>query len=161
MFFGVTMQNSLKWCFSLKDGLKFTEPNENLAKSYLDEAKSSLKRAEKDLNDGDLLWATVVIYYADYYSLYSFLQKIGIKCENHFCSILTVSYMLGDEKTKIINQHKDRRIDAQYYMKIGKEEDVKQMLKEAKIFVSGFDELVSNLSKKEIESYRTKLRKVR
>lgn len=153
------MQNSLKWCFRLKDGLKFTEPNENLAKSYLEEAKSSLKRAEKDLNDGDLLWATVVIYYADYYSLYSFLQKIGIKCENHFCSILAVSHILGDEKAKIINQHKDRRIDAQYYIKIGKEEDIKQMLKESKIFISMFDELVSNTSKKEIESYRIKLKR--
>ncbi len=57
----MNMQNSMKWCSGLKDGFKMMEPDETLAKSYLGEAKSSLKRAEKDLADGDLLWTTVVI----------------------------------------------------------------------------------------------------
>lgn len=86
------MEKKIKWCFGLKDGLKIVEPNENLSKSYIQESKSSLSRAEKDFKDDDLLWATVVIYYAEYYSLYSFLQRIGIKCENHFCSILAVTF---------------------------------------------------------------------
>ncbi len=147
----------LKWCFKLKKGLKIVEPNENLSKSYLKEAKLSLKRAEKNFEDGDLLWATVIIYYADYYALYSFLQRIGIKCENHFCSILAVTNFLGKEKTKIINQHKDKRIDAQYYMKVDKDERVKEMIQEAKTFVSEFDDFISNLTEKEIEDYRGKL----
>ena len=70
----------LRWCFKLKDGLKIVEPNERLSKSYLEQAKSSLFRAEKDLNDNDFLWATVATYYAEYYALYSFLQRISIKC---------------------------------------------------------------------------------
>ena len=149
------MENKkLRWCFGLKDGLKIVEPNEGLAKSYLEEAKSSLERAEKNLKDNDLLWTTVVIYYAEYYALYSFLQRIGVKCENHFCSILVAAYLLGEDKTQIINQHKNKRIDAQYYIKIGKEEQVKQMLQEAKIFVSMFDELVSNLNEEELNFYR-------
>ena len=101
--------NNLKWCFGLKDGLRILGPNERLAKSYLEEAKSSLERAEKNFKDGDLLWATVVIYYAEHYALYSFLQRIGIKCENHFCSILATTAILGEEKTRIINQHKNIR----------------------------------------------------
>mgnify|MGYP001568106353 FL=1 len=113
------MENKkLSWCFRLKDGLRMAEPNERLAKSYLEQAKSSLLRAEKDLNDKDLLWSTVAIYYAEYYALYSFLQRIGVKCENHACSILTVTLLLGEDKTKTINQHKSKRIDAQYYVKI-------------------------------------------
>lgn len=149
------MENKkLKWCFKIKDGLRMAEPNERLSKSYLEQAKSSLLRAEKDLNDGDLLWATVAIYYAEYYALYSFLQKIGIKCENHSCSITAVSLLLGEERTKVINEHKNRRIDAQYYMKVGQEAKVKSMLQEAKCFISVFDELVSNLSEKNIYSYR-------
>ena len=67
----------LEWCFRLKDGLKIVEPNEMLARSYLEESKSSLARAEKNFKDKDLLWTTVVIYYAEYYALYSFLQRIG------------------------------------------------------------------------------------
>jgi len=144
----------LNWCFKLKDGLKIVEPNERLSKSYLEQAKSSLLRAEKDFNDNDLLWATVTIYYAEYYALYSFLQRIGVKCENHACSILAVTLLLGEDKTKTINQHKDKRIDAQYYMKVDQENKVKIMLQEAKIFVSIFDELVSNVNEVNINTYR-------
>ncbi|HII30116.1 hypothetical protein AUJ69_02975 [Candidatus Woesearchaeota archaeon CG1_02_47_18] len=151
----------LKWCFGIKGGLKILEPNERLARSYLNEAKQSLERAEKNFNDGDLLWATVVIYYAEYYALYSFLQRIGVKCENHACSILAASFILGSEKTQTINKHKDKRIDAQYYMRVDKEEKVKQTLREAKIFVALFDDLVSNIGEEEINSYRASLKKVR
>ena len=153
------MQDKLKWCFGIKDGLKIVEPSERLAKSYLEEAKSSLERAEKNFNDGDLLWTTVVIYYAEYYALYSFLQRIGIKCRNHSCSILATTSLLGKDKTKIINKHKDKRIDAQYYMRIGKEDEIKLMIQEAKIFVAMFDNL--NLTEDEINSYRTELNKIK
>jgi len=146
--------NKLEWCFKIKEGLKITQPNERLSNSYLEEAKSSLLRAEKNFQEEDFLWTTVVIYYAEYYSLYSFLQRIGIKCENHSCSILAAANLLGEEKTKIINEHKGKRIDAQYYMKTGKKEQVEKMLQEAKLFVAAFDELVPNLSEKDIESYR-------
>lgn len=161
MQFGIIMENKLKWCFKLKDGLKIAEPNDTLAGSYIEEAKSSLERAEKNFNDKDLLWTTVVIYYAEYYALYSFLQKIGVKCENHFCSILMTTHLLGEEKTKTINQHKDRRIDAQYYMRIGKKEEVEKMLQEAKVFVSMFDNFISSLISDEVDSYRNSLKKIK
>ena len=152
------MENKkLKWCLKIKDGLRIVKPNERLSKSYLEQSKSSLLRAKKDFEDKDLLWTTVAIYYAEYYALYSFLQKIGIKCENHSCSILTISFLLGEDKTKIINKHKDKRIDAQYYMKVDQESKVKTMLIEAQNFISEFDEVVSNLSDKEIKEYRSKI----
>ncbi len=155
------MENKkLKWCFKIKDGLKIADPNERLSRSYLNQAKSSLLRAQKDFEDKDLLWTTVAIYYAEYYALYSFLQRIGVKCENHSCSILAVSILLGEDKTKIINEHKDKRIDAQYYMKVDQENKVKIMITEAQNFISEFDELVSNISDKEIEEYRDKISKL-
>ena len=161
MLCGAIMDKGIRWCFGLKDGLRVVEPNENLSKSYLNESKLSLRRAERDFEDGDLLWTTVVIYYADYYALYSFLQRIGIKCENHFCSILAVTFILGEEKTKIINQHKEKRIDAQYYMKTDKEGQVREMLKQAKVFVAMFDELISGLNEEDINFYRNKLSKIK
>ena len=106
------------------------------------------------MNDKDFLWATVAIYYAEYYALYSFLQKIGVKCENHACSILAVALLLGEDKTRTINQHKDKRIDAQYYMKVDQEIKIKSMLQEAKIFVSYFDEVISKLTENEISLHR-------
>jgi len=147
----------LSWCCKIKDGLKIVEPNERLSRSYLEQAKSSLLRAEKNLNDKDFLWTTVAIYYAEYYALYSFLQKIGIKCENHACSILAVGLFLGEDKIKTINQHKDKRIDAQYYMKIDQESKINAMLQEAKIFISTFDEIVSKLTESEINKHRETL----
>lgn len=155
------MENKkLKWCFKIKDGLKIVEPNERLSKLYLEQAKSSLLRAQKDFEDKDLLWTTVAIYYAEYYALYSFLQRIGVKCENHSCSILAVSFLLGEDKTKIINEHKDKRIDAQYYMKVDQENKVKIMITEAQNFISEFDELFSNLSDKEIKEYQDEISKL-
>ena len=155
------MENKkLKWCFKIKDGLKIVKPNERLSKSYLEQAKSSLLWAQKNFEDKDLLWTTVAIYYAEYYALYSFLQRIGVKCENHSCSILAVSFLLGEDKTKIINEHKDKRIDAQYYMKVDQENKVKIMITEAQNFISEFDELVSSLSDKEIKEYRDKISKL-
>ena len=147
----------LKWCLKIKDGLKLVLPNERLSKSYLEQAKSSLLRANKDFEDKDLLWTTVAIYYAEYYALYSLLQRIGVKCENHSCSILAVSILLGEDKVETINKHKDKRIDAQYYMKVDQENKVKAMLTEAQNFIAAFDELVSNLSEEEIKEYRDKI----
>jgi len=147
----------LRWCFRIKNGLKITEPNERLSKSYLEQARSSLLRANKDFKDKDFLWTTITIYYAEYYALYSFLQKIGIKSENHSCSILAASFLLKEDKIKIINEHKSKRIDAQYYIKVDQESKISSMLKESQGFISYFDELVSNISEKEIKEYRDKI----
>jgi len=149
--------HKLTWCFGIKEGLKKVEPDDDLSKSYLEQAKSSLLRAEKDLNDNDLLWSTVAIYYSEYYALYAFLRKIGFKCENHACSILAVSELLGEDNIKTINSHIGKRIDAQYYMKVDQEENVKDMLQEAKLFVSSFDNLISELSDSKINEFRDKL----
>jgi len=147
----------LTWCFKLKDGLRIVEPNRRLSKSYLEQAKASLLRAEKDLNDNDVLWATVALYYAEYYALYSFLQRIGVKCENHACSILAVSFLLGEDKTRTISEHKGKRIDALYYMRVDQKEKVRSMLQEAKGTLCEFDELVSGLSEEDVNNYRKRI----
>lgn len=59
--------------------------------------------------------------------------------------------------TLTINLHKDKRIDAQYYMKVDKKDEVNRMLQDAKIFVLTFDTLVCNVTEKEISAYRAKL----
>ena len=152
------MDHNLMWCFGLKDGLRVTQPNERLARVYLTEAASSLGRAEKNFRDGDLLWTTIVVYYAEYYALYSFLQRIGVKCGNHACSALAARFLLGADSIAILDQHRGKRIDAQYYMKVGRDDDVREMLLEAKKFVSRFDETISGLTEDEIHAHRERLR---
>lgn len=151
------MHERIKWCFGLRDGLRIAEPSERLARAYLGEAVSSLKRAEKDLADGDLLWASVVAYYADYYALYAFLRRIGVTCENHACSILAATWLLGKGQTSLIQQHKERRIDAQYHMRLGRERDVREMLAEAKVFVAAFSRLVDDIGDDDIAVFRKQL----
>ena len=145
---------SIKWCFSLKDGLKLSEPNTLLSASYMEQAKLSLLRSAKDIEDSDLLWGTVAAYYAEYYALCSFMQKIGVIGENHFCVILLASILLGEEKINKISEHKEKRIGAQYFMKIDQEINVRLMLAEAKAFVEELDKIMLNISEKDITDYR-------
>lgn len=61
------MQNkAITWCFNIKEGLKIVEPNNNLSKVYLEQAKLSVIRANKNFEDKDLLWTTITAYYAEY-----------------------------------------------------------------------------------------------
>ena len=68
-----------------------------------------------------------------------------------------MSFLLGKDKTDTINEHKDKRIDAQYYMKVDQTNKVGLMLKDAQNFISNFDEVVSNLSDKEIKEFRARI----
>jgi uncharacterized protein (UPF0332 family) len=148
---------SVKWCAKISDGIKIIGPNLNISNSFLEHAKKSLIGAHLDFKENDLLWATVKLYYAEYYSVYAFLQRIGIKCENHSCSILLAKTLLGDLLIlDLINEHRKNRIDSQYYLKIGKRDEVEQMLKSAKRIYSGFDNLLSELKDWEIKKYRKK-----
>ncbi len=148
--------DKLKWCFKKKE-IKITRPSENIASSYLQLAKSSLKSAEIMLTQRDFLWTTVMIYYAEYYALYSFLTRIGLKCENHLCSILLTKLLLGEEKVKMIEKHKEKRIDAQYYLKIGRANEIRKMLNEAKIFIISFEDIVVNLNENDLANFRQKI----
>ena len=146
----------IKWCFRIKDGIRIKKPSDEISNSYLELSKSSLKSAEIIIRQS-LLWATVMAYYAEYYALYSFLTKIGIKCENHFCSILLVKFLLGEEKVKVIEEHRQKRVSAQYYLKVGQEKEVESILREAKFFVAEFERFVTNLNEDEIKEFRQRI----
>jgi uncharacterized protein (UPF0332 family) len=151
----------LKWCFRQKDGIRIKKPSEEISDSFLSLAKTSLKGAEVMLKEKDLVWATVMIYYAEYYALYSFLTRIGIKCENHYCSILLCKHLLGQDKVSTIEQHRKRRLDAQYYLSVIPEKEIERMLKEAKFSVADFEGLINDLTDDKIESHRQLVKSVR
>jgi len=68
----------LRWCLKIKDGIRIKKPSDEIARSYLELSKSSLRSAETVLKKNDLIWSTVMIYYAEYYALYSFLLKLEL-----------------------------------------------------------------------------------
>lgn len=120
----------------------------------MEQAKSSLLRSAKDIDDNDLLWATVAAYYAEYYALCSFMQKIGVLGENHFCVILLASILLGEGSVKTISEHKEKRIGAQYFIKVDKESEVRTMLIEAELFVARLEDIMEGMSDKDINNHR-------
>ena len=154
------MERKLKWCFKIKDGAKFVKPNKIISDSFIELAKNSLKRAELILNEKDFLWTTVLTYYAEYYAISSFLSRIGIKCENHFCSILISQFLLGKEKILTIEQHREMRTDAQYYLKILDEQRIRDMLNYAKIFVAEMENMLSSMNEEKINLFRNKIKKL-
>lgn len=157
---GGIVERKIKWCFKIKDGAKITNPSKTISDSYIRLAKSTLKATETMLEKKDLLWATVMIYYAEYYALYSFLARIGIKCENHSCSILLTAHLLGSESIKRIEEDKKRRIDAQYYLRVVGKNKIKDMFNSAKMFVAEFEDTVSKISEEKTGFFRNKIKRL-
>ncbi len=145
------MQDKISWCFRIKNGLTQVEPNDDLSDSYIAQAEKALAKVNELLAEDDFVWASVRIYYSAYYSLYSFLQKIGIRSENHDCSISLGKYLIKDDFIEDIDDFKSNRIDSQYYLKIGKKEALEQLYKKAKVFYLKFKEIISET---EVGKYR-------
>lgn len=150
----------VRWCFSLKGGLKIVEPNKEVAFAYLEEAEKTLSKIKELIEEEDFVWASVRIYYCAYYALYSFLQRIGIKSENHDCSIELVRELLGEKFIRDIEQFKEERVRAQYYLKTGQKENLLKLYPAVKNFYLFFKEIVKNLSDSEAEEHLKKVREM-
>lgn len=109
--------DKIRWCLNQKKGIEFIEPNNNLREAYLikaDEALETLRTSKiKD-------WRLTIAYYVIYYSLYSLLMRIGVKCEIHLCTIEFAKRFLkryfSKEDFELIDKAFSARIDSQYYV---------------------------------------------
>ncbi len=108
---------SINWCLKQEHGLKLIEPNENMSQSYI-------KMAEESINvlpslEKSRIWTAATSYYIFYYSLYSLMLRIGVKCEIHTCSIEFMKTHLHDlyskQDIKMLELAFGVRIDLQYY----------------------------------------------
>jgi len=84
----------IKWCLNTKNGLELIEPNENLAKAYLNKSEDALRAASALHDNKD--WRISSLYYTQYFSLYAILMKIGVKCEIHSCTLAFMEFLLKD-----------------------------------------------------------------
>jgi len=105
------------WCVSKKGGIELTEANLNLADAYLKKAEDSLRTMR---NAKSKSWEIVTAYYAMYFSIYSILMRIGVKCEIHSCTIEFAKRFLGGHlgrgELELLEDSMDARVDAQYYV---------------------------------------------
>lgn len=104
----------IEWCKSQKKGIRLCPPSPIIARDYLRKADGSLAMMQSS-PPGE--WKVVGAYYACYEALYALLQKAGIICEIHDCTLALMPYF-GFEKTEIefLSWLKTQRINAQYYI---------------------------------------------
>jgi uncharacterized protein (UPF0332 family) len=155
---------SLKWCCKQKDGIKLIEPSENLSKSYMKMSENALgtMNREKEYN---LVFAISAGYYSMYYSLYSILMKIGIKCEIHSCTLKFMEKVLEDlyskEEIKTISKAFDLRNIAQYYVdKVINTKDIDFVIAQAPLFVNASKEILYKMNEKDVTTLRNKFQEL-
>lgn len=111
------MKDMLSWCAGIKNGIMPVEPNDNLACAYLKKAEDALE-AMHSVPSND--WKISTGYYALYFSLYAVLMKIGIKSENHTCTIVLMRHLLRDffapDECEILEKARQARVETQYYI---------------------------------------------
>ncbi len=142
----------------VKNGIEIVEPSKNMSDSYMGMAEESLKMIKK--NEESRIWTASTSYYTIYYSLYSLMMKIGIKCEIHQCSIEFMKHFLNfysKEDLDLIKLSFEIRNDLQYYPdKLVSNDKLDFVKKEAVNFFIKTKEILSKLSEKEIREIRKK-----
>jgi uncharacterized protein (UPF0332 family) len=110
------MKSRLQWCAGAKNGIVLIGPNNNLASAYLRKSEDAIG-AMHSVESRD--WKMSTGYYSLYFSLYSVLMKIGIKSENHVCTIEIMQDVLMDyfsmEDYDMLERARQARIESQYY----------------------------------------------
>ncbi len=149
---------TIDWCKKQAHGIKFIEPNENLAQEYIQTAEETLQIL-KIIQNKSRIWLATTKYYCEYFSIYALLMRLGIKCEIHECTIEIAQVL---EKIKVIppgysallNEDKKLRIDNQYYLKNREVKiDYQNMLE----FVLKMKDIVHKLTIEEIMRIRKEL----
>ena len=153
----------LKWCLKQSKGIRTVGPSENLVKAYVQKSRTALKSMELNAKEGIYEWALSASYYARYFAVYALLQKIGVKCEIHDCTIALFSYLLHGSippgLVKQLKQSKDERVEAQYYT--GKiDVDEQELIHSAKSFVLEIEKLIDSLNPEKIVSLQKRLREL-
>jgi uncharacterized protein (UPF0332 family) len=148
----------LKWCIKNKSGLKLIEPSEKIGKGYLSMAEESLGTLVREKNK-NVRAAVSAGYYSVYYSLYSIMQKIGVKCEIHTCSFEFMKKFLSGFYSKkecdFIELAFIARQNLQYYVDRNvNKEDIDLVLNKSYDFFVLSREIFSKLKNSEIKKIR-------
>ncbi|MBN2458772.1 hypothetical protein JXB28_00660 [Candidatus Woesearchaeota archaeon] len=151
---------SISWCKKQRKGIRLIEPNENLAKEYLETAQETLETL-KSIRNKSKVWLATTKYYCEYFAIYSLLMKLGIKSEIHECTIAVCAVLeeLGivpKGYSQKLEQDKQLRIDNQYYLK---NKEVPVNYDELLQFVLTIKDITSKLTQEEARNARERIRK--
>ena len=152
--------NQINWCLKRKNGIKIIEPNINLAMAYIIKAEESLETSRLARSKD---WKISAAYYTLYFSLYSILMRLGIKCEIHKCTIDFANEFLkkyfSHTQLCLLQEAFDARQDAQYYVNKEVKNDIYiKLLEECPFFISYCKEVLLKFNEDEIEQIRKHLK---
>lgn len=152
--------NKLRWCLGIKNGLEFVEPNENLCNAYFKKAENALAAAATLKENRE--WEISSRYYAMYFALYAILMKMGIKCENHSCTIEFMKQCLSqffDEKdVSLLQNAMKARVDVQYYTdRTIDEKQYKDIREKSALFFVLCKEVYKKLNKETVAKIRMQI----
>ena len=154
---------SLKWCCKQKDGIKLIEPSDNLSLSYMQMADNALGTMNRE-RKYNITFAISACYYSMYYSLYSVLMKLGVKCEIHSCTLEFMKELLAEfyskEDFKTISKAFDLRNIAQYYVdKVIDTKEADLIMSKAPLFVNTSKEILSRMNEGDVKKIRDSIRR--
>jgi len=152
--------DNLKWCAGKKGGLGLIEPNSNIAEAYVKKAEEALESMRINIIKD---WKISTAYYTLYFSLYSILAKIGIKCEIHSCTIEFAKRFLKDyfnkEDLDFTEDSLKARIDSQYYVnRAVPDEQYDEMISKAPEFLVKCKSVLIRLNEKKINEIRNRFK---
>ena len=153
--------DKVKWCVGKKEGLSLIESNLNLAEAYTKKAEEALESMRVNVIKD---WKISTAYYTLYFSLYSILMKIGLKCEIHSCTIAFAKRFLreffSEEDLDFIEDSLKARIDSQYYIdRTVPDEQYNKMVKNTPWFLVKCKSILIKLNEKKINEVRKKFKK--
>ncbi|MFW6311958.1 MAG: hypothetical protein ACOC1K_06965 [Nanoarchaeota archaeon] len=153
--------DKIDWCFKKEKGIRLAESNQNLVKGYLKMAEDSIGTMQRE-KDKNIVFSVSAGYYAVYYSLYAVMQKVGIKCEIHSCSIEFMKIYLNDfyseKDNDIVEIAFSTRNILQYYVETSvNKEDIKYVLDNAYDFFVKSRGIISILNENKINDIRKRL----
>lgn len=150
--------NKINWCKRQENGLRLIEPNERLSQGYLKMSEDSIGTMNRE-KDKNLIFSMSTGYYAIYYSLYAVMQRIGVKCEIHSCSIEFVKLFLKEfysqKDIDLIEIAFSLRNLLQYYIdKSVNKQDIERVSNQSYEFFVKSREIVFKLNEKQIGEIR-------
>src|SRR3989339_1674557 len=142
--------DKIKWCAGKKEGLSLIEPNSDLANAYIKKAEEALESLRVNIIKD---WKISTAYYTIYFSLYSILMRIGIKCEIHSCTIEFAKQFLRDVLTSediiFAEDCLKARIDSQYYIdRTVPDEQYNRMIKNSPLFLIKCKSILAKLNER-------------